>query len=71
MTKQLTLEELGDLQPCEKCGRLSYDRNKLPEETVQLPDFFTTGDERRFVTMQGRRYRLCANCRYDAPFNRY
>lgn len=69
--RKLTLTQIGPLLPCEHCGAQTYDRKNLPIETVELPDGLTAGNARHHVTMQGEVYRLCANCRYNPPFERY
>jgi hypothetical protein len=67
-TPLLTVEQLGDLKPCEHCHKPTYLRSALPASPtgiVDLPDGFTRGNARHFVTVHGQHLTVCETCRYD------
>jgi len=60
-----------ETSPCQACGKPTFDTASVPEGTNLNPHGLTMGNARQCVTMGGVKYRLCANCRYDEPFNAF
>lgn len=66
MTQQaINIKELGTIISCSNCGKPTYDSSVLPETPVLLPEGFTNGQARRFVTVRSVKHLVCTNCRYD------
>jgi hypothetical protein len=58
--------ERGELEmtTCEHCHKPAY-VSKPELNNRLLPEGLTVGNKRMFVYMQGRRFTVCQNCRYD------
>ena len=70
MEQQLTVADLGELVPCQNCGKQTYLYSNLPDWTVSaggasLPKGFTVGNRRKIVQVRGQRLTVCEICRYD------
>jgi hypothetical protein len=66
MTKEpLTVEDLGELIPCQHCGRPTYRLTRDDQCGRLLPEGFTAGDRRWVVRVRGVQMTVCENCRYN------
>lgn len=73
MANQLTLEELGPLEPCVNCGEPTYSPANLPEGSSfkLLPAGFTTNRRRKIINYHNKDIVLCERCRYESFYRRY
>ena len=69
----LTVEELGELKPCQNCGALTYAQFNLPENSGYrlLPKGFTNQNRRMIIFYKGKFVLLCTKCRYESDYRRF
>ena len=74
MAELISVNELSTLSsrglvPCECCGNSTFDGKaldkKYPNGNKELPEGFTAGNRRRYVTVRNIMMTLCTKCRYD------